>query len=251
MTDAPASWLLFLACAFGAEVVGTMAGFGAATILTPVAVLFMDMKTAVAIVACFHLFGNASRLVFFGRRIRWNVWAQFGLTGVACSLAGALVAARLSSAAIMLAFGIFLLLYVGSSCAPAPVRLPQAPTTLLGGGMLSGFIAGFLGTGGAIRSACLLVFGLPKEAYLGTSAAIALMVDATRLPVYVLEGFLPRQFGSVVIALVGVAFAGAWVGQRLVRGVSEAAFRRGVLALLALMGFKMVFDGWRALAWQP
>jgi len=57
-------WALFLACAFGAEVIGTMAGFGAATILTPVAALFMDIKTAIAVVAAFHLFGNASRLYF-------------------------------------------------------------------------------------------------------------------------------------------------------------------------------------------
>ena len=249
MTGAPASWLLFLACAFGAEIVGTMAGFGAATILTPVAVFFMDMKTAVAVVTCFHLFGNASRLVFFGRRIRWNVWAQFGLTGVACSLAGALVTVRLSSPAIMLAFGLFLLLYVGSVFLPSTaLRLPSSARTLVGGGALSGFVAGLLGTGGAIRSACLLVFGLPKEAYLGTSASIAFMLDATRLPVYVAEGFLPMSFAPIVVGLVGVAFAGAWVGQRLVRRVSEAAFRRGVLALLALLGLKMVVDGWRALA---
>lgn len=38
------TWLLFLACAFAAEVIGTMAGFGAATILTPIAALFMDIK---------------------------------------------------------------------------------------------------------------------------------------------------------------------------------------------------------------
>ena len=72
--DSVATWMLLLVCAFGAEVVGTMAGFGAATILTPVAALFMDVKTAIAIVACFHLFGSGSRLVFFGRQINWRVY---------------------------------------------------------------------------------------------------------------------------------------------------------------------------------
>ncbi len=64
-------WLLFLAGALIAEVIGTMAGFGAATVLTPIAVLFMDVKTAIAVVACFHLFGNGSRLGFFGRLVHW------------------------------------------------------------------------------------------------------------------------------------------------------------------------------------
>ena len=242
----PAAWLLFLAGAFVAEVIGTMAGFGAATVLTPIAACFMDIKTAIAVVACFHLFGNASRLVFFGRHIHWRTWAQFGITGVLASLAGAAVTGQLSSSMVKLAFGLFLFIYVAlSSGASSRWRLPNKPLTLVGGGILSGFVAGLIGTGGAIRSACLLVFGLPKEAYIGTSAAIALVVDATRLPIYVAERFIPWRMASVLVSLMGVAFAGAWVGQRLIRRISSTAFRRFVLIMLALMGVKLVADAWR------
>lgn len=239
---------LLLASAFGAEVIGTMSGFGAATILTPVAAWFLDVKTAIALVACFHLFGNASRLVFFGRHISWSLWTQFGLTAIACSTLGAWLTAGLSSPAISLCFGVFLLLYVALTfVAEDRVRLPRHPATLFGGGMLSGFIAGLLGTGGAIRSACLLAFGLPKEVYIGTSASIALIVDATRLPVYVAGGLIPKRFVPLLSALVVVAFAGAWVGQRLVRRVSTVAFRRVILTMLALMGLKLVVEGWQDL----
>jgi len=73
---------IFLACAFAAEVIGTMAGFGAATVLTPIASFFMEIKTAVAVVACFHLFGNASRIAFFWRDLKWAIVRQFGLAAV-------------------------------------------------------------------------------------------------------------------------------------------------------------------------
>ncbi len=247
--ELPHEWVWFLIGAFAAEIIGTMAGFGAATILTPVAALFLDMKTAIAIVACFHLFGNASRLVFFGRQADWKIWAQFGLIGILCSVGGALVTARLPSAHIKLAFGIFLALYVWFSLRPLTrLQLPRAPATLIGGGVFSGFIAGLLGTGGAIRSACLLAFNLPKEVYIGTSAAIALFVDATRLPVYLAGGLISRHDLPVVLSLPGVAFAGSWVGQRLVRRVSAETFRRFVLGMLALMALKMLYDGARGLA---
>ena len=240
-------WLL-LVSAFGAEVIGTMGGFGAATILTPVAAWFLDMKTAIALVACFHLFGNASRLVFFGRHIAWSYWVQFGLIAVLCSALGARAAARLSSPVVTLLFGAFLLVYVILSLSASDrVQLPRRPATLVGGGMLSGLIAGLLGTGGAVRSACLLAFGLPKEVYIGTSASIALVVDATRLPIYVAGGLLPAPFAPLLLALVVVAFGGSWLGQRLVRRISAVAFRRFVLALLALMGVKLVLDGWHGL----
>ena len=153
------SWPLVLAGAFLAEVIGTMAGFGAATILTPIAALAMDIKTAITLVACFHLFGNASRLWFFGRQMRWQVWALFGLTGVTCSVAGALLTAQLPSPIVEALFGAFLLAYVALSLI-RPVRLPDRPALLLLGGAASGFIAGVLGTGGAIRSACLLAWAL-------------------------------------------------------------------------------------------
>jgi uncharacterized membrane protein YfcA len=242
----PAELIAFLCCAFAAEVIGTMAGFGAATILTPVAALFMDMKTAIAVVAGFHLFGNASRLRFFGRHVDWRIWWQFGLTGVAMSLAGAFVTSALPSATIMLAFGIFLLAYVALSVAAPRLSLPKSPGVLAGGGAVSGFIAGMLGTGGAVRSACLMAFGLPKEAYIGTSAAIALVVDATRLPVYAAGGLLSGPGLTVLLGLMAVAFAGAWAGQRLVRRVSAGHFRAFVLVMLGMMGAKMVWDGVRA-----
>lgn len=247
--EALAWWPLFLVCAWAAEVVGTMAGFGAATILTPIAILFMDVKTAIAVVACFHLFGNASRLTFFWRSVDRNTWVQFGLTGVLCSLIGAGLTASLPSAAVTLFFGLFLVIYVGlSSLLPHGLRLPAAPGTLVGGGIVSGFIAGLIGTGGAVRSACLLAFGLPRDAYLGTSAAIALVVDATRLPVYLAEQFIPWRMFPAVASLILVAFAGAWMGQRLVRRVPPAVFRWLILGLLALMGLKLCAEGWQGLA---
>lgn len=243
----PALALLLLS-AFLAEVVGTIAGFGAATILTPVAVLFMDVKTAIAVVACFHLFGNASRLLWFRGAVQWPVWWQFGLTGVAASLLGALVAGWLSSDAVKLCLGAFLLTYVGWSVAPVrALQLPRHPGTLIGGGVLSGFVAGLIGTGGAIRAACLLVFGLPPHVYIATSAAIALVVDATRLPVYLRQGVLPASFGPILAALLLVAFAGSWLGRRLIHRLPPAVFRRAVLTMLALIGGKLLLEGWHGL----
>jgi uncharacterized membrane protein YfcA len=242
-------WWLFFASAFAAEVVGTMAGFGAATILTPIAAFFMDIKTAIAVVTCFHLFGNASRLVFFGRFVRWRLWWQFGMPGILWSVLGAMVTTRLSSSVVQLLFGLFLIVYVLSELVgTARWVLPMRASTLIAGGAVSGLIAGVLGTGGAVRSACLMAFQLPKEVYLGTSAMLALCVDATRLPVYLIDRLIPSAMASIVLGLMGVAFAGAWLGQRLVRHLDARAFRRLVLVVLALMGGYLLWEGRHALA---
>lgn len=238
------SLILFLVWAFVAEVIGTMAGFGAATVLTPIASFFLDIKTAVAVVACFHLFGNASRLLFFGRHIQWSIVGRFGVVGVALSFVGAHLAAWLSADQIRIALGGFLVIYgLAEGLRVTSIRIPATTSALVTGGVFSGAIAGLIGTGGAIRSACLLAFGLPKEAYLGTSALIALLVDSTRLPVYLSQQFIPSAIVPVIWSLTVVAFSGSFVGQWLVRRVSPSWFKRFVLAMLLLMGVKLLVDG--------
>ena len=57
--------ILFFLSAFVAEIIGTMAGFGSSTIFLPLALFFVDFKTAIVLVAIFHLFGNIGRISFF------------------------------------------------------------------------------------------------------------------------------------------------------------------------------------------
>ena len=236
----------FLGWAFVAEVIGTMAGFGAATVLTPIAGWFFDIKIAVAVVACFHLFGNASRLWFFGRFIDWRSFRRFGVAAILLSFAGAQAVASMPAFAVRLLLGGFLIVYAGLELAGAmQIRVPATTGTMVAGGMVSGLIAGLIGTGGAIRSLCLLAFGFPKEVYLGTSAAIALLVDATRLPVYLTQGFIPASLIPVIGTLTVVAFCGAWLGRRLVQRIPAGRFKQFMSVMLLLMGVKLVIDGLR------
>ena len=125
------------------------------------------------------------------------------------------------------------------------MRVPSSTKALVTGGVVTGTISGLIGTGGAIRSVCLLAYGLSKDVYIGTSAAIALVVDATRIPVYLTQGFLPASFVPIVLGLTVIAFAGSWAGQRLVRLISPVWFKRFVLVMLLLMGMKLALDGWQ------
>ena len=49
-------------------------------------------------------------------------------------------------------------------------------------GLISGLLGGLVGNQGGIRAASLLGFEVPKESFVATATAIALCVDAARLP---------------------------------------------------------------------
>jgi uncharacterized protein len=54
--------ILFFISAIISEIIVTAAGFGSSTIFLPIALFFVDFKTALVLVAVFHLFGNLGRI---------------------------------------------------------------------------------------------------------------------------------------------------------------------------------------------
>src|SRR5688500_15573562 len=81
--------ILLLISALIAEIIGIMAGFGSSTIFLPLALLFVDFKTAIILVAIFHLFGNLSRIIFFRQGFDKRIILQFGVPSILFSLLGA------------------------------------------------------------------------------------------------------------------------------------------------------------------
>lgn len=232
---------IFLIALF-AEIIGTVAGFGSSTIFLPLALLFLDFKTALVLVAFFHIFGNISRLGFFRYGLKTKLLITFAIPSVIATLLGAFLAASISQTWLKLLLGIFLVVYsLVSLLWKSPAVPPTTTNSVIGGGV-SGFLAGIIGTGGALRSVFLNAFKLPKEQYIATAAAIALAVDATRLPVYLTADFFPTEYYKYLPVFFVIALCGSFIGKQVVKRVSQKKFRMLVLVALLLVGIKFVVD---------
>ncbi len=173
--------LFFFLAAFVSEIIGTIAGFGSSTVFLPLALLFVDFKVALILVAFFHVFGNLGRITFFRHGLDKNLLIKFGLPSIVLTIIGALIVSYIPQNTLKGILGIFLVVYAGYSLWEEDFRIKASTTSAVVGGGLSGFLAGLIGTGGALRGAFLTGFGLPKEKYIATAAAIALAVDITRI----------------------------------------------------------------------
>jgi hypothetical protein len=232
---------VFFVVAFIAEVVGTIAGFGSSTIALPLSLLFFDFKTALVLVAFLHIFGNIGRVGFFRYGLDKNILIKFGLASVVFSVIGALLVNYTPQENLKGILGLFLIIYSFLAWFEKLAIKPSNTAAVVGGG-LSGFFAGLIGTGGALRGAFLTAFNLPKEKYIATAAAIALAVDATRLPVYLKQGFLSSNFYWFVPVLFVIAIAGSFVGKNVVERLPQALFRKLVLIAILLIGLKFIYD---------
>jgi uncharacterized membrane protein YfcA len=104
-------------------------------------------------------------------------------------------------------------------------------------GFLSGFFGGVAGNQGGLRAAALLGFGLTPAAFVATSTAVGLLVDAARVPIYLQRAgpAIAAAWLSIVVASLGVV-AGTLLGERLLLGLSPERFRRIVAALVGVLG---------------
>jgi uncharacterized membrane protein YfcA len=236
-------------------------GFGLATILTPVFVLFFPVPVAVAATAVVHLLNNLFKVVLVGRQADWRAVVRFSVPAVFAAVVGALLlnfvaalpdigAYRLAGTAhsitvVKLVIG---LLIVGFSLLELVPRFRSTavdPKYLPLGGLLSGFFGGLSGNQGAFRSMFLIRAGLTKDAFIGTNVVTAVIVDVARLLVYG-GGFYRSNFsvlastaGIVVVATLA-AFAGALIGKELSAKVTYRSLQFLVGVMLMVLGLGLV-----------
>jgi len=233
---------LFLLVAYIAAVFATIAGFGSSTILIPVAMFFMDLKTAVFFVACFHLFSNIFKVRLFFTKIDFKLFGIFGAPSILFAFLGAYCITVLPVELLTRILAAFLVLFSCFSFFKPNIKIKKSPFNALLGGSLSGFLAGMIGMGGAVRAMFLLAFQLPKENYIATAALIAFVIDLTRIPTYILTGVVhDKAYYSLLPMLIIAAYIGVRSGKGLLGKIDQEFFRRIVLGALLLVGIRLFF----------
>ena len=234
--------LIFFIAAFLAVVIGTLAGFGASTVFLPVALFFFDFPTALILTAILHISRNIGKLTFFREGINKKLLLVFGIPSVLLTFLGASLVKFTSPELLKFILGVFLLFFVIWKFKMPDFKFKSDTKNNTIGGSLSGFFAGLIGTGGAIRGAFLTSYGLRKEVYIATAASISFAVDLTRIPVYLASGFLDADFYYFIPILFAIAILGAFTGKKLVARVPQKTFSKMVLAAIGLVAIKFIID---------
>ena len=236
--------LLLAAVALIAGVIASVVGFGIGSLLTPFLALQVGTKLAVAAVSVPHAAATALRFWMLRAHLDRRVLVSFGVASAAGGLAGALMHAYAGSPALTLVFGLLLLLAGTSELTGLSRRVRLGRPAAWAAGALSGLFGGLVGNQGGIRSAAMLAFDVPRDAFVATATAIALIVDAARMPVYFATAGsrIAAVWPAVVVASVGT-IAGTLLGRRVLAVIPEPWFRRLVAVIVLLLGVYMV---WRA-----
>jgi uncharacterized protein len=249
----PAEYLLVPLCALGASVLTFLSGFGLGTLLMPVFALFFPVPVAIALTAIVHFLNNFFQMAFLYRHVHVKLALAFGLPAAAGAYGGAKLLGNLSGVGPLAAYdlagihaevtpvklivAVLILIFAAFEAVPRIKNISFDRRYVPVGGLVSGFFGGLSGHQGAPRAAFLIRTGLSKESYIATGVAAAILIDLSRLSVYMHHFTLlgPDGHLSLIVAACGAALAGTIVGSRIIKKVTLEIVRILVSALLTVV----------------
>lgn len=222
---------------FVAYTVFGLTGFGSTVTALPFLAQLLALKFAVPLLmlldlAAFLLFGARFRKRIDYREIAWLV--PFMLAGMAVGL---MLLIQVAERKLLVALGVFLLLYAGCGFArrgaPVPLsRLWCAPIGLAGGALSSLF-----GTGGVLFAIYNAGRVRDKDALRATNAAMITISSLVRLLLFGAAGLLAQDgLFAAALLLLPALLGGAWFGNRLHAAVPAMAVVKAVYAVLVIAG---------------
>ena len=214
------------------EIIGTIGGFGSSLLFVPIAGYFLDFHSVLGVTAMFHISSNVTKIALFKHGFDRKLILYMGIPAVVFVMAGAWISKYMDSALLQTILGCFLILMSLALLLFRQLAFKPTNSNSVGSGILSGFVAGLLGTGGAIRGLALSAFHLKTEVFIATSAIIDLGVDSSRTIIYGMNGYLHTHDLYLIPLLFVVSVIGTYIGRYLLRFVSETQFRRTVLLLI-------------------
>ena len=229
--------LLIGAVAVVAGAIASVSGFGIGSLLTPALALLIDARLAVAAASVPHLAGTAMRFWMLRSHVDGRVLLRFGSTSAAGSLAGAAAGALVRSDALLVILGVLLVVVGIGELAGWRRHLRFDGPWAWVAGAASGLFGGLVGNQGPLRAAAMLSFDLSKSAFVATATAIALVVDAARMPIYALtDGPGLRAVAPLIAVATAGVVVGTLAGHRVLAAVPERLFRVVVALLLVALG---------------
>lgn len=227
---------LFILLVLLAEIVGTIGGFGSSLFFVPIATYFLDFHSVLGITALFHVSSNLSKIILFRKGFDKKLIFSIGIPAVVFVIVGAYLSKLIDTTILEFSLAIFLIVVSLVFLIFKNLELKPTLPNAIGGGVISGFVAGLLGTGGAIRGLTLAAYNLKMEVFIATSAIIDLAIDSSRSVVYFFNGYMRKDLLYLIPILLVTSIIGTFIGKKILTKISEIQFKYIVLLLILATG---------------
>lgn len=235
--------------------VSTLSGGGSSLLLMPSVGLLLGAKFIAPATTVGAIVGNGDRVIAYRQYIQWQVifWEVPG--AFLGSFLGAFVLTKIQGHYLGILVGLFLIFSAitffvrkGQEGQDSDIKtFKVAAWYFLPAGFCYATLSGIMGGMGPLLAPLYLNFGLQKESLLGTQATARMVIHITKLIAYELFGILTKEHFIYGIIIGMAAIIGNWMGNFVLRRMSDKQFRQGVMGFVFFGGLLML---WQNLSFQ-
>lgn len=246
-------WLLILIASTATFGLSVVSGGGAGLILIPLLGLVLSGAQVPAALSIGTAVSSASRIVLFGKTIRWDIVSHFAPTALPFTALGAWALSRVSPVYLSLLLGLFLmgnLPLLFRKHHAVKNEKPIRPIWLHALGCAAGFISGFTGAVGLIFNGFYYRLGLRKEEIIATRAANEIMMHLFKIALYAALGIVNENVVAIGGAIAVAAILASIIMRYLLPHLNDHLFRHIGHAVMVVAGVAMVFSAVSQIAHQ-
>jgi uncharacterized membrane protein YfcA len=244
-------WALVFSAAFLVGIAKTgITGLG--ILAVAIAATALPARESVGAMLLTLIGGDIFAVLFYRRSADWShlwrlfPWAAAGVFAGAITL----YLGHIDDAGARHMIGIILLVLVLADWVRRIVQrgrldaLPEALKSRWAGGftgVLAGFTTMVANAAGPVMTLYLLAAGLPKLAFLGTSAWFFLALNVFKIPFSIGLGMITPSSAVISLAMLPFIIMGALTGRWIIRFVDEQRFIQIALGLTFLASLRLLF----------
>jgi uncharacterized membrane protein YfcA len=229
-----------LAIVLAAVVVGAIAksvtGMGLPVIVIPIAALFVDIETAVVVIAFPNLLINT--ILGAKERHSWHETRDLpmlAVAGVVGAVIGTLLFVNIPETPLVIAVIVSIIGYVVLFFAHPDLRTTPQRSRVLAGpvGLIAGTFQGAIGISGPIVGSWIHSYRLSRSAHILSVTTLFMLTGLTQLIVLIVNGELSGRVTATLLACIPV-LAAIPLGTRLRDRVSVRNFDLAIIAVLVV-----------------
>lgn len=241
----------YLLIATGALAVGLAKGGlpGVGNLTVVLMALALPAKASVGVLLPILLSADVVAVAVYRRHALWRHVARLAPWTVLGVLAGYWVFSRVDDAQVRLLIGVILLAMTATHLTRKWLRrrhegedwLPHHPAFVGTTGMIGGFATMVANAAGPVAALYFIASGLPKYAYIGTSAWFFLLVNLFKFPFMADLGIIDGRSLAFSASFMPYSVLGAVVAPFIVRHINQRIFEALIWFFVVVGGVKLVF----------
>lgn len=230
--------------AIGAAALVTSAIHGATGVaggflMTAVLAGLIGVKPVVPVMSVALLISHSARIFLNRQNFKADVFWAVVLPATPCIIFAAWLYGKMSSALLAVILGLVVVLSIPLRRWASSRQIRTSKRTLMGVGSIYGALSGASIGSGMLLIPFMLGFGLTKEAFVGTLAAIAFTTNVTRVTVFSSTQLLDTQFLLLGIFVGLMTIPGNMIGRYVLRRLTDGrhALAVDILTVLGALNF--------------